>query len=58
MMCKWPNGDVRKVMVVAVTEDMAKIIWNERHSPILGQGCVVGLDDEVPMGWLNKEVKV
>lgn len=52
-LCEWPNKDTRKVMVTSLKDDSAFILWNERHSPIKGQGCVVGLDDTVPITWLR-----
>lgn len=50
--CEWPDGSLRKVMVTAVHDGKANILWNERHGGIPGQGCVVGLDDVVPVEWL------
>lgn len=52
--CEWPNKDTRKVMVASLKDDSAFILWNESHSPIKGQGCVVGLDDIVPISWLKE----
>lgn len=52
-LCEWPDKTLRKVMVTSVDRGMAHIIWNERHEPIDGQGCVVGMEDTVPVAWLH-----
>ena len=51
---RWPNGETKKVMVVGVdlVECKAQILWNEEHAPISGCGCVVGLEDKVPLEWV------
>lgn len=51
--CVWPDHSTRKVMITSVEGDMARIIWNERHAPIEGQGSVVGMEDLVPVSWLD-----
>ena len=51
-LCEWPDGTIRKVMVLSVDDGKAKVIWNERHAFIEGNGCMVGLDDNVPLAWL------
>lgn len=53
--CHWPDGTTREVTVMEKTGDTARIIWNERHAPIEGQGCVVGMEDTVPVEWLEWE---
>ncbi len=45
--CEWPDKTLKKVMVVSVTEGKANILWNEKHAPIEGQGCIVGMQDTV-----------
>jgi hypothetical protein len=35
-----------------VDDGKTKVIWNERHAFIEGNGCMVGLDDNVPLAWL------
>jgi len=51
--CIWPNGETKKVMVTNIVGDKAFVIWNEEHDPIKGCGCVIGLDDMVPIEWLK-----
>lgn len=51
-LCEWPDGTIRKVMVISVDDGKAKVIWNERDAFIEGNGCMVGLDDNVPLAWL------
>lgn len=50
--CEWPDKTLRKVMVTSVDHGTAHVIWNELHDPIDGQGCVVGMEDTVPVAWL------
>lgn len=50
--CRWPDKTLREVTVMKINDNMAHIIWNERHAPIDGQGCVVGMEDTVPVAWL------
>lgn len=50
--CRWPDKTLREVTVMEMKGDTARIIWNERHNPIEGQGCVVGMEDTVPVAWL------
>lgn len=54
VICEWPNKTLKKVMVTSIDQqnNTAFIIWNEKHSPIGEQGCVVGLEDTVPLNWL------
>lgn len=51
--CVWPDHSTRKVMITSVNGDAAHIIWNERHAPIEGQGSVVGMEETVPLNWLD-----
>jgi len=54
VICEWPNGSLKKVMFLNLTEDAehANILWNERHADIKGQGRVVGMMDTVTVAWL------
>lgn len=51
-LCTWQDGTQREVVVTEIEDGKASIIWNEQHAEIPGQGCVVGLDDVVPVEWL------
>ena len=53
--CKWPDGTERIVIVVVEPTDqgMTRVAWNEQHDPMASQGCVCGLDAEVPKEWLR-----
>lgn len=52
VVCAWPDGTLRKVIATSITNGIASILWNERHPMIEGQGCVVGMQDAVPVEWL------
>lgn len=54
VICEWPNKTLKKVMLVSINQEnnTANILWNEKHSPIGELGCVVGLEDTVPLNWL------
>ncbi len=46
--CRWPDGTEKRVVVASV-----HVIWNEQHAEMGDQGCVVGLEDDVPLAWLK-----
>lgn len=60
MICTWPNGESRKVMVTAignngfspVPDGKARILWNQ---PVSSESkAVMGSDDIVPSEWLSE----
>ena len=52
--CRWPDGSERIVQLTSILPNgKGLIIWNETHAPIGDLGCVVGLDDKVPLDWLK-----
>jgi hypothetical protein len=53
-LCTWPEGSQRIVELTSIHNGKGYILWNERHAPIGDLGCVVGLDDEVPLLWLSE----
>jgi hypothetical protein len=55
-LCTWPEGSQRIVQLTSILPNgKGYIIWNETHAPIREDlGCVVGLDDEVPLLWLSE----
>lgn len=56
-LCTWPEGSQRIVQLVSILPNgKGLILWNETHAPIGDLGCVVGLDDEVPLLWLSDHV--
>lgn len=49
--CAWPDGQIREVMVLAVENGMAKIIWNEHVDS--DYKAVTGFEEIVPVSWLE-----
>jgi len=51
VLCTWPNGECREVVVIACNWEEAKVIWNEE----VNTGCAVvtGFDEVVPIEWLS-----
>ena len=51
MMCMWPNGECKPVVVMSTHDGMADIIWNEQ----VDTDCAVvtGMDETVPVSWLT-----
>ncbi len=51
VLCTWPNGERRRVVVMSRDGNRANIIWNER----VDTGCAVvtGMDELVPTEWLS-----
>lgn len=54
VICTWPDGSQKKVVLTKKQNGSCYILWNEHHSLIPGQGCVVGLDDIVPESWISE----
>lgn len=51
--CTWPGGEQKLVSVARLDGKTAFVLWNEEHAPMGEQGCVVGLEATVPVGWLS-----
>lgn len=51
MLCTWPNGERREVVVAANDGKQANIFWNERVET--DRAAVTGYQDKVPSEWLS-----
>ena len=51
VLCTWPNGEQRSVVVMSRDDDFARVIWNER----VDTGCAVvtGMEETVLVDWLD-----
>jgi hypothetical protein len=53
VLCCWPDGQQRKVVIMEDTGTHCRIIWNERvESPCK---AVTGFEETVPKSWIKYE---
>ena len=54
--CTWPDGQVRRVVVVNDDGEYSKILWNEKVDS--SSKAVMGCDETVPSKWISDKTEV